>query len=94
MLKGVGKLAIDHEISVIGWTDLPDEDGKVVPVWIIRNSWGQQYQQEGYFYLQRGDDQVGIESTPCAWALPKTPFPGGIDNNQFTPGWWKTPGFE
>lgn len=77
--------SIDHEISVVGYNLDGDERG--IPYWIIRNSWGEFWGNDGYFFLKLGDDQLGIETTRCAWALPG--FPAYMRNPNFRPGWWK-----
>lgn len=44
---------VDHAVLVVGFT--PD-------YWIIKNSWGKQWGQEGYFYLERWKNACGINS--------------------------------
>lgn len=36
-----------HAISIVGW-DIGKVDGKDVPYWIVRNSWGQDWGENGY----------------------------------------------
>ena len=44
---------LDHAVVVVGYT--PD-------YWIVKNSWGTNWGQDGYFYLERGKNACGINS--------------------------------
>lgn len=44
---------IDHAVLVVGFTPT---------YWIIKNSWGTAWGQDGYFYLERGKNACGINS--------------------------------
>ena len=58
-------LEIEHEISVVGYGV---ENG--TKFWVIRNSWGSHWGEQGFFKLIRGINNIAIE-TDCAWAVPK-----------------------
>jgi cathepsin X len=59
-----GDIEVTHEISIVGFGE-----EKGTPYWLIRNSWGEHWGEEGFMKLIRGKNNMGIESD-CAWATP------------------------
>lgn len=56
----------DHVVSVSGWGQTPLGQ----KYWIVRNSFGSFWGEHGWFRIQRGTNNAGIEEY-CAWAVPR-----------------------
>lgn len=61
---------IDHGISVVGFGY--DEEAQM-DYWVVRNSWGAYWGDNGFWRMKMGDDQLGMESANCDWAVPIIP---------------------
>mmetsp|Transcript_35647 Transcript_35647/g.26017 ORF Transcript_35647/g.26017 Transcript_35647/m.26017 type:complete len:334 (-) Transcript_35647:657-1658(-) len=68
-----GDLNLVHAISVVGYG--VDEETST-PYWLVRNSWGHYWGEEGFFRVVRGTNNLGIESD-CSWATVKDTWSEG-----------------
>lgn len=46
---------VNHGVVIVGWDDTVCDGGS----WIVKNSWGKGWGDEGYFYIRRGDLKLG-----------------------------------
>ncbi|XP_063707481.1 putative cysteine proteinase CG12163 isoform X2 [Culicoides brevitarsis] len=52
---------IDHGVLLVGYgTASYPRFNKTLPYWIIKNSWGPKWGEQGYYRLWRGDNRCGI----------------------------------
>ncbi|CAL5974670.1 Cathepsin_L [Hexamita inflata] len=61
-----GENYIDHQVVFVGYKQINDVD-----VWIMRNSWGTQWGDQGYFYVKIGADSLCTERYAYT-VIPKT----------------------
>ena len=69
----------NHAVAIIGWDDsyskynfssIPAGNG----AFIVRNSWGTDWGEEGYFYVSYYDSNIGTENFVFYWAEPTTNY--------------------
>ncbi len=65
--------SIDHDVGIVGW-----DDSKGKGAWIMRNSWGEKWGENGYGWVQYGAYDLGTEAV---WAVVHSVVPPG-------PDWW------
>ncbi len=46
-----------HDVVIVGWDDNPPEGGS--GCWIVKNSWGNGWGEDGFFRIHYGDCQIG-----------------------------------
>jgi Papain family cysteine protease len=63
--NGTGKPLGGHAVVIVGWGTSSDN----IPYWIVANSWGTKWGDNGYFKIKRGTNECEIESNVVV-ALP------------------------
>lgn len=54
---------LNHAVVIVGYKDVIDQ-GIRKPVWIVRNSWGPGFGNDGYFYILRNVGACGLNKKP------------------------------
>jgi cathepsin C len=57
---------VDHSVVLVGWGF--DEESQT-KYWLLQNSWGDRWGENGFFKMVRGIDHLGIESI-CESGIP------------------------
>ena len=52
----------NHAIVCIGWGEETGKDDTVTKYWILKNSWGEKWGENGYFKLKKGIDMASVEA--------------------------------
>eukprot|EP00747_Dinoflagellata_sp_TGD_P005526 gnl/TRDRNA2_/TRDRNA2_114261_c0_seq1.p1 gnl/TRDRNA2_/TRDRNA2_114261_c0~~gnl/TRDRNA2_/TRDRNA2_114261_c0_seq1.p1 ORF type:complete len:540 (+),score=91.81 gnl/TRDRNA2_/TRDRNA2_114261_c0_seq1:138-1757(+) len=55
---------VDHSILLVGWGEETQKNGKKLKYWVVQNSWGADWGEQGFFRIERGENDSGIESEP------------------------------
>ncbi|XP_076175124.1 putative peptidase C1-like protein F26E4.3 [Ptiloglossa arizonensis] len=51
-----------HSVRIIGWGEEYPRSGQSLKYWLVANSWGRQWGEEGLFRIQKGTNECEIES--------------------------------
>ncbi len=63
---------LNHAVSLVGWgiKKAEKKEEKDIEYWVVRNSWGRHWGDEGFFYMKIGENVLGFESD-CSYAVPE-----------------------
>jgi len=54
--------SLDHAVLIVGWGVDQSEIWGTTPYWIVKNSWGPDWGENGYFRIIRGTNMCGLAS--------------------------------
>eukprot|EP01116_Phalansterium_solitarium_P001567 TRINITY_DN1137_c3_g1_i1.p1 TRINITY_DN1137_c3_g1~~TRINITY_DN1137_c3_g1_i1.p1 ORF type:complete len:339 (+),score=144.40 TRINITY_DN1137_c3_g1_i1:170-1186(+) len=57
---------LDHGILIVGYGTAQTIGSGKVPYWIVKNSWGADWGEQGYLRIERGDDKCGLANFACS----------------------------
>jgi len=52
--------ALDHGILIVGYGQEPNWIDEMTPYWIVKNSWGTDWGEDGYFLIARNQNICGV----------------------------------
>ena len=55
--------APNHAVLIVGWDDSPIDKGDITGGWIVKNSWGTDWGDDGYFTIAYGSANIGMRSS-------------------------------
>ena len=79
IFNNCGSTSINHAVVLVGWDDSLGSNG----VWIMRNSWGTNWGEDGYMYIEYGCARIGYAAIytrytrrlPPGWITPAASTP-------------------
>jgi C1A family cysteine protease len=80
--------AINHGISLVGWDDSKQTQSGSQGAWLVKNSWGTSFGNNGYFWLSYNDTAAVQDATSYRTAAAST-YSSVLQNETSMPtGWW------
>jgi len=58
--------SLDHGVLIVGYGQETDWFGEFIEFWIVKNSWGATWGEDGYIRLEKGAGDCGVNLYPCS----------------------------
>ncbi|CAH1796383.1 unnamed protein product [Owenia fusiformis] len=55
-----GPMDVNHAVLVVGYDEKIGNEGRSIPYWIVKNSWGEKFGMDGYFWMIAGRNMCGM----------------------------------
>jgi len=65
---------LDHGVLIVGYANETDIFGLFTEYWIVKNSWGPDWGEAGYIFLEKGSDSCGDNIFPCSSIINKSTY--------------------
>jgi len=62
---------LDHGVLIVGYGNETNIFDQTVNFWKIKNSWGEDWGENGYIRITRGNDECGVDIFPCTSLIGK-----------------------
>jgi hypothetical protein len=78
-----GSDAVDHAVTIVGWDDTKVVNGAANNgAWLIQNSWGSDWADNGYFWISYEDTHAGKTSNMALEITSMDPYSSTVLQNQ------------